>query len=174
MRAAIATMLCAVFLGGPACARAEALHIEPGLWEVTYKYSLQGRPPAEVLARLPPEKRAGMEAKWIARVGQTKTNTTRTCVTAAELANGTAFDNGDDAPRKGCERSVGTQTATRWTAVERCTGTPEASVRNVEINAFGPRLVSGAMSAVKGEAAAASGIDMTFSGKWIAKDCAAP
>ena len=174
MRAAVVTMLCAGLLGGASDACAEALHVEPGLWEVTYNYSLQGRPPAQVLARLPPEERAGMEAKWAARVGQTKTNSTRTCVTEDELANGTAFDNGDDAPLNGCERSVGTQTATRWTAVEHCTSATDASVRNVEINARGPRNVSGAMNAVKGEAAAASGINMTFSGKWIAKDCGAP
>jgi hypothetical protein len=35
---------------------AEPLHIEPGLWEVAYSYSLQGQPPPSVLAKLTPER----------------------------------------------------------------------------------------------------------------------
>ena len=48
---------------------AEPLHIEPGLWDVTYSYSLQGQPPPSVLAKLTPEKRADMEKKWAERKG---------------------------------------------------------------------------------------------------------
>ena len=77
---------------------AEALHIEPGLWNVTYSYSLQGEPPASVLAKLSPEKRAEMMKEWEAKRGQTKTNTSHACITAEELANGTAFENDPDEP----------------------------------------------------------------------------
>ena len=56
-------LLCGLSMG----AAAEALHIEPGLWEVTYSYSLQGQPPPSVLAKLTPEKRADMEKKWAER-----------------------------------------------------------------------------------------------------------
>ncbi|HTK98575.1 MAG TPA: DUF3617 family protein [Pseudomonadales bacterium] len=152
---------------------AEPLHIEPGLWEVAYSYSLQGQPPPSVLAKMTPERRAEMEKKWAERKGQTKTNTSRTCVTAEELAKGTAFENDDDAQKEGCRRTVNTQTAARWTVVEHCDTDTGPSERNVEIIANGARAVTGSMNAVKGEGSAASGLNMTFTGKWVAKDCGA-
>jgi len=157
--------------GFSANAVAEALHIEPGLWDVTYSYSLQGQPPPAVLAAMSPEKRAAMEKAWAARAGQTKTNSSQTCVTAEELAKGTEFENDTNAPRKGCERTVGTQTATQWNMVERCSGEAGPAERHVQINAPGPRAVNGTMNATKGEGTAASGLNMTFTGKWVAKDC---
>ncbi len=150
---------------------AEALHIEPGLWNVTYSYSLQGEPPASVLAKLSPEKRAEMMKEWEAKRGQTKTNTSHACITAEELANGTAFENDPDEPRKGCERTVGTQTGTQFNMVERCTGAGGPMERNVQITAPGSRRVEGSMSSARGEGDAASGLNMTFTGKWAAKDC---
>ena len=152
-------------------AAAEALHIEPGLWDVTYSYSLQGRPPEQVLARLSPEKRAAMEQAWAARAGQTKTSTSQTCVTAEELAKGSEFENESEESKKGCERTVGTQTATQWNLVEHCSGEAGTAERSVQITATGPKAVSGSMNAVKGEGNAASGLNMTFTGKWVAKDC---
>ena len=46
LMAVVATALC----GFAASTTAEPLHIEPGLWDVTYSYSLQGEPPPSVLA----------------------------------------------------------------------------------------------------------------------------
>jgi hypothetical protein len=152
-------------------ALAEPLHIEPGLWEVTYSYSLQGQPPPSVLAKMTPEKRAEMEKKWAERKGQTKTNASKTCVTAEELAKGTAFENDDDAQKEGCRRTVNTQSASRWTVAEHCDTDTGPSERNVEITATGARAVTGSMNAVKGEGNAASGLNMTFAGKWVAKEC---
>ena len=155
----------------PVAVAAEALHIEPGLWDVTYSFSLQGQPPAQLLANLPPEKRAAVEQAWAARAGQTKTSTSQICVTAEEIAKGTAFESAADAHKPGCERTVTTETATQWNMVERCSGKGGAAERSVQISAGGPRSVSGAMNAVRGEGSAASGLGMTFAGKWAAKDC---
>ena len=168
-KAGVMTLLFGLSMG----AGAEALHIEPGLWDVTYSYSLQGQPPPSVLAKLSPEKRADMEKKWAERKGQTKTNTSQTCVTAEDLAKGTAFESDDDAHQEGCRRTVNTQLASRWTVVEHCDTDTGPSERNVEIIANGARSVSGSMNAVKGEGNAASGLNMTFTGKWVAKECGA-
>jgi hypothetical protein len=154
-----------------ASATAEELHIEPGLWEVSYTYLLQGEPPAAVLIQLPPEKRDAVEKAWASRVGHSKTNTSKNCVTAGEIAAGTAFENDHHAPVRGCERSYTTQTAARWTMVEHCDNEAGVSERNVQINASGPHSVDGTMNAVHGEGAAASGLDMAFRGKWLAKSC---
>jgi hypothetical protein len=154
-----------------ATAAAEELHIEPGLWEVTYVYSLQGEPPAAVLDRLAPDKRVAVEKAWEARVGRSKTNTSKSCVTTDEIANGTAFENDQRPPPRGCDRSFGTQTASRWTMVEHCNNEAGISERNVQINASGPHAVDGTMNAVHGEGAEASGLDMAFRGKWLAKSC---
>ena len=123
----------AALFGLSVAAFAEPLHIEPGLWDVTYSYSLQGQPPPSVLAKMTPEKRAEMEKKWAERKGQTKTNASKACVTAEELAKGTAFENDDDAQKEGCRRTVNTQTAARWTVVEHCDTDTGPSERNVEI-----------------------------------------
>lgn len=164
------TRLIAPLLIGVAAA-AEPLHIEPGLWEVDYTYSLQGEPPAAVLAQLPPEKRAAVEKSWASRVGHSKAKTSKSCVTLDEIANGTAFENGDQPSVPGCERRYATQTATRWTMVEQCNNQAGVSERDVQINASGPHTVDGTMHAVHGEGATASGLDMTFRAKWIAKAC---
>ena len=169
LRVTVMAVLCGVSM----TAAAEALHIEPGLWEVTYSYSLQGQPPPSVLAKMTPEQRAEMEKKWAERKGQTKTNTSKTCVTAEELAKGTAFENDDDAEKEGCERTVNTQTAARWSVVEHCETDTGPAERNLQITANTPRAVTGSMNAVKGEGNAASGLNMTFTGKWVAKECGA-
>jgi Protein of unknown function (DUF3617) len=165
----IGVVFCGTFCGTKAAA--EELHIEPGLWEVTYVYSLQGEPPAAVLDRLAPEKRAAVEKAWESRVGRSKTNTSKSCVTVDEIANGTAFENDTRPPPRGCDRSFGTQTASRWTMVEHCNNEAGVSERNVQINASGPHAVDGTMNAVHGEGADASGLDMAFRGKWLAKSC---
>jgi len=160
----VALVLCAT-------TAAEELHIEPGLWEVTYNYSLQGEPPAPVLAQLSAEKREEIERAWAARVGRTKTNTSKSCVTREEIANGTAFENDVHGPVPGCERSYGTQTASRLTMVEHCNNAAGVSERDIQINANGSHAVEGTMNAVHGEGAEASGLDMAFRGKWLAKAC---
>jgi hypothetical protein len=132
---------------------------------------LQGEPPAAVLAQLPPEKRGAVEKAWVGRVGRSKTNTSKSCVTPDEIANGTAFENGEHPPVRGCERSYTTRTASRWTMVEQCNNEAGVSERNVQINASGPHAVDGTMNAVHGEGADASGLDMAFRGKWLAKAC---
>jgi hypothetical protein len=166
-RTSVMALLCGVATN----AMAEALHIEPGLWEVTYSYSLQGDPPPSVLASMTPRQRAEMEKKWAESRGRTKTSTSKTCVTAEDLAEGTAFESDDDARQKGCERTVNTQTAVRWSVVERCETDSGPAERNVQITANGARAVTGSMNAVKGEGDSASGLNMTFNGKWVAKVC---
>jgi len=171
MRVEFAVLVFATLCGVAASASAEPLHIEPGLWDVTYSYSLQGQPPPEVLAAMTPEKRAAIEKAWASQAGKTKTKDAQTCVTAEELAKGTAFENDPQEPKKGCERTVGTQTATQWNLVERCSGPNGVAERHVQISAPDAKDVTGVMNATKGEGAAASGLNMTFTGKWSAKEC---
>src|SRR5262249_59024047 len=121
-----------------------------------------------MLEKLPPEKRAEVEKSWSARVGQTKTRTSQSCVTADEIAKGTAFENQAE-PMPGCERTFGSRTAQRWTMVEQCSNQSGTAERNVQINARGPHEVDGSMNAVRGDGAGASGLEMTFHGKWLAK-----
>ncbi len=155
----------------PAALVAEPLHIEPGLWEIAYSYALRGEPPAAALDKLAPEKRAEVEKSWAARVGHTKSGTSKRCVTADQIADGTAFENEPHPAAQGCDRVFGTRTASRLTLVEHCSSVTGTAERNVQINARGPRDVQGSMNAVRGEGDAASGIEMTFRGKWLAKSC---
>jgi hypothetical protein len=162
-----AKLLMAVMVVGVANgAAAEALKIEPGLWSVTYTYALEGKPPAELLANLPPEKRAAMEKSWADRAGQPQTTTSDTCVTAEDLASGNGFaDNGED---EDCQRTMSSQTATHWSGVEQCTDDEGTTDRDVEITAANPKSISGTMHGKKADSAK---MNMTFTGKWIAPEC---
>ena len=66
---------------------------------------------------------------------------------------------------------MNTQTASHWTVVEHCDTDSGPAERSVELVANSARSVSGSMHAVKGEGGAASGLNMTFTGKWAAKEC---
>jgi hypothetical protein len=146
-------------------AAAEALKIEPGLWSVTYTYSVAGKPPAELLANLPPEKRAAMEKSWADKIGKPQTTTSDTCVTAEDLASGNGFgDNGED---EDCQRTMTSQTATHWSGVEHCTNDGGSADRNLEVVADSPKSISGTMHGKDGDASQ----HMTFTGKWIAAEC---
>ena len=61
LKATVMALATTALCGLAASTTAEPLHIEPGLWEVTYSYSLQGEPPPAVLAKLTPEQRAEMD-----------------------------------------------------------------------------------------------------------------
>lgn len=122
-------------------ARAEPLNLLPGLWSVTYTYSMEG-----------------------VGSGQPQADTSNSCVTADDLAKGNAFEDSED---EDCQRS-GTQTATRWTGVEHCTSDEGTSERNVEINAVDPKTMNGSISG-KGETGGT--MKVTFTGKWIAAEC---
>jgi Protein of unknown function (DUF3617) len=159
------SMLVAVVVGVAAGAVAEALKIEPGLWSVTYTYSLAGKPPPDLLANLPPEKRAAMEQSWAAKAGQPQTSTSDTCITAEDLASGNAFaDNSED---EECQRTMKSQTATKWSGVEHCTSDERVSDRDIEITAENPKSITGSMHGKDGD----SQMHMTFTGKWIAAEC---
>ena len=169
MRAYVSVLILAIIAAIATTAAAEPLKIEPGLWEVTYTIEMQGGPPAALLAQLPADKRAAMEKAWAARAGQPKTNTTQSCVTAADVARGTVFE--DESEDAQCQRTVESQTATRWTGVEHCKSDDGISDRAVEMTASNPKVISGSMHATHGTPGDTSGVNMKLNGKWLAKDC---
>jgi hypothetical protein len=158
-----------LFAGGIGLATvavAETLKIEPGLWSVTYTYVVEGKPPAELLANLPPDKRAAAEAAWTARAGTPQTTTSDECMTAEDIASGNGFaDNGED---EDCQRKVNSQTATHWSGVEHCTSQNRVSDRVVDIVAENPKSVSGSMHGQEGDS---NQMRMTFTSTWIAAEC---
>jgi Protein of unknown function (DUF3617) len=168
MRIQMRVLLAAAVCSCAAHASAEALNVEPGLWSVTYTYSLQGKPPAAMLASVPPESRAAMEKAWAARASQPETATTDSCITAEDVARGTAFE--DDDSEVDCSRTVSTETATRWTGVEHCMSDAGASDRDLDIVAKNPKLISGSMNATN-DGSAGGGMNVTFVGNWVAADC---
>jgi hypothetical protein len=156
----------AVVVGLATVAVAEALKIEPGLWSVTYTYSVEGKPPPELLASLPPEKRAAVEQSWAAKAGKPQTTTSDTCVTAEDLESGNGFaDNGED---EDCQRTMTSQTAMHWSGVEHCTGEDRVSDRDIEVVADNPKSVTGTMHGKEGDS---SQMHLTFTGTWIAAEC---
>lgn len=162
-------LMVAMIVGTATGAAAEALNIEPGLWSVTYTYSLEGKPPASLLEDLPPEKRAAMEASWAARAGQPQTSTSDTCITAEDLASGNGFaSSGED---EECHRTMSSQTATHWSGVEHCTSDDGESDRDIDITAANSKSINGSMHGKNGETGNGSGMNLTFTGTWIAAEC---
>lgn len=66
---------------------ADRLNVKTGLWEVTSITLMQGVPPipAEVLAKMPADQRAQMEAMFNSRADKPRTHVSKECVTEEDL-----------------------------------------------------------------------------------------
>ncbi|MBS0376658.1 MAG: DUF3617 domain-containing protein [Proteobacteria bacterium] len=114
-RPALPALAAALALAALAAAAAEHLRAKPGLWEFTHETEASGGPAMadDMLARMPPEARARIEA---ARQ-RTASQTTRACLTEDDLAHG--FHPGERAGSD-CKTTVVSRTATGMNLAIEC------------------------------------------------------
>jgi len=137
-----------VFCLATLCAADEIapLNVKEGLWEQTVTHSMSGMPsganiPPDVLAKLPPEQRARMEAMMS---GKPSTDVHKECITKEKLAKNAAFANN----RGECTRTVLSSTGRKLELRFHCQDKDAASDGNLVVDAIGTDNVKGTMHMV--------------------------
>ena len=177
--AALATAGVAALAAGTlvATARAESLHMQPGLWEQTMTLKSQSGEMesrmAEMqqrLAAMPPEQRAMVQAQ-MARSGVqmgARGTTFRVCISKAMAER-------DPAPPKEsrCEHSAMTRTGTSVAYKFSCAGSPGHPPTNGEgtFTMTSSTSYSGVSTMTTESGGKADRMDATAIGKWLGNDC---
>ena len=148
----------------PLCGHAESLDIKTGLWEIVMSTAISGVPiPAAALANMPAAQRAKIEESMRARAGKVNTNTTRSCVTQADLDRGNLLESED----KNCMRNVIEQNARRFEVEETC-GAPEPTKTHMTFAAKTPESYTATLDRAQGEGGK---VHVEMSGRWVTAVC---
>jgi len=150
---------------------AQGLDAKLGLWQVSSTTETSGRPPIppEVLAKMPPERRAQMESAMKAREAKgPRTTTHKTCFTQKDRER--AFQPRDDDENRSCKRTIVSQSARKMEVRIDCSGERQ-STGQMTIEAMSQESVKGAfdMKVTRGDDTMQ--VKSSFTGKWIGADC---
>ena len=149
-----------------------SLHVRPGLWEMTSSGQASGAPPIppELLARLPPERRAKFEAAMAASMARTAApRSHRQCVTEENLAHGF---NPEKVPAGAgqCTQTVVSSTASVMEVHEECTGREKVSA-TFHFEAANPESMNGTIDMVMSDGVHSMNVKRVIQGKWLGADC---
>ena len=149
-----------------------SLNVRPGLWEMTTSGQTSGAPPipAELLASLPPERRAKFEAAMAASMARAAApHTFRQCVTQENLQRG--FDVNDKV--KGvdkCTQSVVSSTASVMEVREQCSGREKVS-GTFHFEAASPEAMNGTIDLAMSDGVHTMNVKRVMHAKWLSADC---
>jgi hypothetical protein len=118
--------------------------------------------PPDVLAKLPPEQRARMEAMM--KGGPI---VQKECITKEKLEKHSAFN----VNRPECTRTVVSSTGSKLEMKIHCEGKQGASDGTLVVEAVGSDTTKGTMHLVTSASGANMNIDMAFSSKYLGPDC---
>ena len=146
-----------------------ALKVKPGLWEMTVDNETSGRPPipAEVLARLPPEQRAQIEAQ-LQQMTPPKHQVKKQCVTQKTLDSG--FAEMEKMSEGNCTRTVVANTATLLEGRVQCTGAGNVS-GSYRFEARTPETLAGTSDMTTSDGTNTMKMKYNVKGKWLGSDC---
>ncbi|MFY9646341.1 MAG: DUF3617 domain-containing protein [Terriglobales bacterium] len=150
---------------------AAQLNVKEGLWEQTVTHSMSGMPSGaanispDMLAKLPPDQRAKVEAMMS---GRPTTDVHKQCVTKEKLQKNAAF--GDN--RGDCTRTVISSNGRHLEAKFHCQEKDAKSDGNIVIDALGSDNVKGSVHIVTtSEQAHNMTMDFTFTSKYLGPSC---
>jgi hypothetical protein len=171
IRSMLATGLGALLgVAGPGLAQTSSLDVKPGLWEINSAGTMTGAPPIppEVLANMPPEKRAQVEAAMQAAMARAnEPQVTRNCVTAEQLRRGLNFD---ERTNPSCQRTVVSNSSSLLVVHEECTGA-RTMVMDFHVTAIDRETMKGDIIIVMGNGPNPSTVRRSLAGKWLGSDC---
>ena len=150
--------------------------VKLGLWETAVKTETPGMPmmssmpniPEEALAKMPPERRAQLEAMMKARgAGGPGAITTKSCMTRESLNRGMAFGQGD----KSCTYNVLSSSSSKQVVHMDCTRETTKVAGDMTVERVDAEHVKGAtvMKSTGGERSVE--MHMSFETKWLSADC---
>lgn len=158
-------LLALLLLIAPSLAvRADTFDIKTGAWEVTTNTAMAGMMiPEDELAKMPAERRAKLEEMMRARAGKVDTHTSRTCVTAEDLARGELTTREKE---KNCTRKMISQTARSYEFEEVCTA-PEPSKTHARFDAASPESYTASVDMAQNTGK----VHFDMRGRWIGPTC---
>ena len=145
------------------------LNVKEGLWEMTVTHSMSGMPatpniPPDVLAKMPPEQRARVEA---AMKGGPSTNVRKECITKEKLEKHSAFSNN----RGDCTRTVVNSTGSKLEVKIHCEEKQTSTDGTLVLETVGSDRVKGTMQAVTNANGHIMNMNFTFSSKYLGPAC---
>jgi hypothetical protein len=146
-----------------------ALDVKEGLWEMTVTHSMSGMPatpniPPDVLAKMPPEQRARVEA---AMKGGPSTDVRKECITKEKLEKHSAFSNN----RGDCTRTVVNSTGSKLEVKIHCEEKQSSTDGALVLETVGSDRVKGTMQAVTNANGHTMNMNFTFSSKYLGPAC---
>jgi hypothetical protein len=173
MRSKICLVLI-VFSSLTFCAAGDTpFNIKEGLWEQTTTHSMTGMPsggvniPPDVLAKLPPDQRAKVEAMMSGRSGPP--DVTKVCVTKEKLAKYAVFGTSKD--RGNCTRTVVSSTGSKLELKLHCEDGKTVSDGTVLLDAMTTDSTKGTMHIVTKSEDNNVKMDFTFTSRYLGPAC---
>jgi hypothetical protein len=124
------------------------------------------QPPAEALAKMPPEQRANIEKALQARAGKPSTLVTQSCVTQQDLDQDRIIKSEHE---EQCRKKVISKSASKIVIEQTC-GAPSASTSTVVIEAKTPESIAATMDLV--QAGTGGKVHVDIKGRWLGTSCA--
>jgi hypothetical protein len=155
---------------GSGLAQAPTLDLKPGLWEITSTGAMTGAPPIppEVLANMPPERRAQAEAMMQGAMARaSEPQVMRNCVTEEQLRRGL---NLDETHNPSCQRTVVSNSTRQLVVHEECAGA-HPMVGDFRFAAVDRETMKGNINVVMGNGANTTTMKRSLQGKWLGSDC---
>jgi hypothetical protein len=155
---------------------ADRAAIKPGLWEFTHQSEVNGRPPIpdDLLAKMPPEARARMEAARQGRggpgPGAGAGRTTRQCITDRDLDRGFRADD----ERQHCTHKIRSQTRTSMEVAIECADIGEhggSGHGTFKWTAPSPEAMAGTVDMTMTQGAETMTTHIKITGRWLGADC---
>ena len=145
------------------------LNVKEGLWEMTVTHSMSGMPatpniPPDVLAKMPPEQRARVEA---AMKGGPSTDVRKECITKEKLEKHSAFSNN----RGDCTRTVVNSTGSKLEVKIHCEEKQASTDGTLVLETVGSDRVKGTMQSVTNANGHTMNMNFTFSSKYLGPAC---
>jgi len=158
-------------LAGAALTAPLTLNVKPGLWEVTTQGEVTGAPPVppEMLAAMPPERRAKFEAAIAASMARAaKPRVAQHCMTEEKLQHG--FDTEEKTEHR-CTQNVISSTGTVMDVSQQCDmGRGKMSGR-MHFEARDGETVDGTIDFTVSNGANTMTSKHVFHAKWLGADC---
>ena len=147
---------------------AASFNAKPGAWQMSMNTLIVGTPlPPEVLATMPPEKRARVEKAMKERAATPVTISHKVCVTQENLDQDRIIQSDKNDSR--CTRKVVSKSETRIVMEQICPE-PHASTSQMTIEATTPESLSANIVRVRGDGKGKVLIDVK--GFWLGPNCA--
>lgn len=148
---------------------ADSFNAKLGAWEMTSTSTTSGTLiPPDVLAQMPPERRAQVETSMKARSGKPHSFTTKECFTKEDLDHNRILKDEDEEEGLQCTTKVTSKSSSKL-VMERTCPAPHASTTHSSFEAKSPDTIAGTIDVTR---AGTGKVHVDIKGRWLGASCA--